>query len=326
MSSRLVALMLALAAAVLLSPARAAAGQEGGRGVPLPPSECPDGTDPMAFYKCALGKVKTATPPRAADGTPDFSGAWRRRSSAAHEDVEEHPRNPDDAGGPSVIVDPADGKVPMQPWADARRLAHARTVEHPTSTEQQYLHHNAVCYQSGVPGTLYMVGFFEFVQNRDYLTILSEEAHTYRIIPLDGRPHVGKEISLFQGDPVGRWEGNTLVVETTNLNGLTWLDQRGRFVTEDVKVTERFAFVDPNTLLYTATIDDPNVYTRPFTMAHSFRRAVAPAPAIVEEPCHEGNVESMRDFNSAGLEVFPGISARQARELRSAWEAREKQR
>lgn len=326
MSSRLVALMLAAVAAVVLSSGRATAGQEGGRGVPLPPSECPDGTDPPAFYKCALEKVKTATPPRTAAGRPDFSGAWRRRSSATHEDVEAHPRNPDDAGGPSVIVDPADGKVPMQPWADAKRLAHARTIANPTSTEQQYLHHNAVCYQSGVPGTLYMVGFFEFVQNRDHLVILSEEAHTYRIIPLDGRSHIGKDISLFQGDPVGRWEGNTLVVETTNLNGLTWLDQRGRFVTEEVKVTERFAFVDPNTLLYTATIDDLNVYTRPFTMAHSFRRAVAPVPAIVEEPCHEGNDESMRQFRSVGLEVFPGISARQARELRSAWEAREGRR
>ena len=324
MNSRMTTLALALIAAATWLLPGAASAQGGGGG--LAPTNCPDAADPAAFYRCAVEAVKTFSPPRTADGHPDLSGPWRRRSSAAHEDIEAHPRNPDDAGGASVIVDPADGKVPMQPWADAKRIAHSRTVAYPTSSEPQYLHQNAVCYQSGVPGSMYMVGFFEFMQNRDYFVVLSPEAHTYRVIPTAPRPHIGKDITLFQGDSVGRWEGNTLGVETTNLNGLPWLDQRGRFLTEEARVIERFALVDPNTLMYTATVEDSNVYTRPFTMAHSFRRSAGAPALIVEEPCHEGNDESMRQFRTVGLAVYPGISAAQARELRKTWEAREGRR
>src|SRR6266550_3591007 len=86
-------------------------------------SVCAD-DNPAVFRPCALAAARTFIPSKTPDGKPDLSGLWRRRS-AAFEDLEAHPKNPDDGGGPSVVVDPADGNVPMQPWADARRRENA---------------------------------------------------------------------------------------------------------------------------------------------------------------------------------------------------------
>ncbi len=273
-------------------------------------SVCPDNAH-AAFHACATAAMKTFTPPRTASGQPDFSGFWRRRASA-HESLEAHVRTPDDSGGPSAVVDPADGLVPMQPWADERRRENA----------ERYLHHNAACFQSGVPVTMYMTGLYQFLQTGDHLAVLSEEAHGVRIIPLDGRPHIGPDILLWQGDSLGRWEGNTLVIETTNQNARPYLDQRGRFYTEEAEVVERLTMVDANTLHYQATIDDPNVYTRPFTIAIAFRRNEQQGTELWEEACYEGNDLSMSHFR-ARFDIYPGITAAEARELRSAWEARE---
>ena len=121
-----------------------------------------------------------------------------------------------------MVVDPPDGKVPMQPWAEAQRAFN----------EDKYIDQNIQCYQSGVPRHLYM-GAYEFMQTKDYMVMLSEEARALRTVTLDGRPHIGNNIKMWQGDSRGHWEGNTLVIETTNQNGRVWLDQRGRFYTDE---------------------------------------------------------------------------------------------
>ena len=210
------------------------------------------------------------------------------------------------------MVDPADGKVPMQPWADARRKENA----------QKFLHHNAACFQSGVPVTMYMTGLFQFIQTADHLLIQSEEAHGVRIIPFSAAPHVGAGLKLWQGDSRGRWEGNTLVIETTNQRAEVFLDQRGRFYTDEARVAERLTLLDANTLHYQATIDDPLVYTRPFTIAIAFRRNAQGAAELWEEACYEGNEERMLYFRGLGYQTYPGISAAQARELKQAWDAK----
>jgi hypothetical protein len=89
--------------------------------------------------------------------------------------------------------------------------------------------------------------------------------HTVRIIPTDGRAHIDAKYKLFQGDPVGHWEGDTLVVDTTNQNTKTWFDTSGNFKTEALHVTEKFIPQDANTIVYEATITDPGVYTQPWT-------------------------------------------------------------
>jgi hypothetical protein len=293
-----------IAVVLALVPARAAAQAAAAP----PPSVCPDDNH-AAFHACATARLKGFTPPRTPHGQPDFSGFWRRRA-AAHEDLQAHPKTPDDAGGPSVVVDPADGLVPIQPWADARRKENVA----------KFLHHNAVCFQSGVPVTMYMTGLYQFVQTSDHLLIQSEEAHGVRIIPVSGRPHVGRDIKLWQGDSRARWEGNTLVIETTNQRAEVFLDQRGRFYTDEARVTERLTLLDANTMHYQATIDDPNVYTRPFTIALALRRNAQPGAELWEEACYEGNAERLAYFRRLGYGTYPGISGAEARELKAAFE------
>lgn len=143
---------------------------------------------------------------------------------------------------------------------------------------------------------------------------------------MNGLSHVGRNIRLWQGDPLGRWEGNTLVIDTANHNALPYLDQRGRFLTEDARITERLTMIDADTLHFEATYDDPNVYTRPFTIAFAYRRDAREGIEVWEEACYETNAEQMQLFRNNGLRVHPGISVDEARELRQAWEAREAQR
>ena len=200
------------------------------------------------------------------------------------------------------------GKSPMRAWADARRK------EHP----QRYIHHNAACFLSGVPETMYMTGPYQFLQTPGYLVILVTNVHAYRIIPLDERPPVGESIRLWNGDSSGHWEGNTLVIETTNQNGKPWLDQRGRFYTEEAHVVERLTLIDLNTLHYQATIDDPNVYTSPFTIALAYRRSTEEGYEMLIEACYENNEAFLDVYRTLGFAVYPGISVEEAREAMEA--------
>ena len=306
MSNRFLVLgtaVVAVVAASMLAPAVAA-----GQGqAPAPQSSCPS-DDPAVFRPCVLEKANTFDPPRTPDGKPDLGGLWRRRA-AAHESLEAHPKTFDDSGGPSVVVDPPDGKVPIQAWADAKRKEKFK----------KYADHNTACLMSGVPRHLYMTGNYQFLQTPTHIALLSEEAHAYRVVPLDGRPHIGKDILLWQGDSRGRWEGKTLVVDTVNQNGRPWLDQRATFYTEAAKVTERFTFADADTVLYEATIEDPNVYTRPFTIAFPLRRNASRDFELWEESCHEGEA-TMVHLYSIGLGIYPGINVKQAKELKEAHE------
>jgi hypothetical protein len=199
----------------------------------------------------------------------------------------------------------------MQPWADAQRKTNA----------EKWVNHNAACLLSGVPGMMYVSGGpYQFIQTANTLVVQTEEAHAYRIIPLDVRPHMGANVQLWRGDSRGRWEGDMLVIDTGNQTGKSYLDQRGRFFTEEARVVERLRLVDANTLHYQATVEDPNVFTRPWTIAFAFRRNEEPGLELWEEACHEAN-QSLRHILAAGLGIYPGISARQAQELKAAWEA-----
>jgi hypothetical protein len=103
-----------------------------------------------------------------------------------------------------------------------------------------------------------------------------ERTHSYRVIPLDRRPHVAPNVKLYMGDARGHWEGNTLVVDTTNLNDWSWLDRDANFHSDELSMVERFTFVDAKTISYQVTIQDPKIYTRPWTMATTIRRTDGP--------------------------------------------------
>ena len=126
------------------------------------------------------------------------------------------------------------------------------------------------------------------IQTPGYVVMVWEWTHAYRLIPLDGHPHIAPNVKLSMGDSRGHWEGNTLVVETTNLNDWDWLDAAGSFHSDAMSVVERYTFADANTLSYQVTIQDPKVFTRPWTAAFPIRRTARPNEEIWEHACVEG--------------------------------------
>lgn len=294
------ALLTALAVAAALG-AQPAAAQTG-----TTESVCPDNT-PTIFHQCALEAAKAFDPPRTADGQPDLSGVWDLPGST-FEDLEDNPGTLDDNGYPTLVVDPPDGNVPMRTWADARRR----------ELVQEFVHPVAACFLSGVPYLMYRPAPFQFLQTPEHFVILGERAHGYRVVGLGDDAPVGKDIRLWNGISTGRWEGNTLVIETTHQNSQSWLDQRARFYTEEAVIVERLTLIEPNTIHYQATVDEPNVYTRPFTIAFAYRRNTADGAELLEESCYESNDALMQIYRVSGFSVFPGISAAEAREAMEA--------
>ena len=190
----------------------------------------------------------------------------------------------------SLLVDPPDGRLPpltsvaarmAEVVAEARRASPADTWWDRGPYER--------CVSRGLPGAM-MPGFYnhnyQILQTPSHVVILVEMIHDARIIPMDGRDHVDGGIRQWLGDSRGRWEGDTLVVETTNL---PHVDQRGVAVfgtSEQGRVIERFTRIDENTMDYRVTVDDPATFTAEWTASIPMRRIEGP---IFEYACHEGN-------------------------------------
>ena len=281
---------LAAAALILLASATRTAGQAT---APATAAGCP--LEPVAFHACALPKTKTFNPPRTADGRPDLQGYWDRAFTS--QDVEEHGADGLNVQpGPSLVVDTPDRKIPYQPWA----------LEFRKGIVDRFISPLASCYPPGVPRHAIAPAAHQIVQRPGYVAYTLEYSHSYRVIPTGGEPHVGNTIRLWQGDSRGRWEGNTLVVDITNLNGLAWLDNAGNFVSDALHVVERFTLIDRDTIHYEARLEDPKVYTRPWTMVSALRRNKEPGFEIWEQACHEGN-QSVKDQRALGMKPFPGV-------------------
>lgn len=191
----------------------------------------------------------------------------------------------------SLVIDPPDGRVPLKPEAEAER---DRNLTNEDSYELMSPWDR--CITRG-PGRMFPAGYnnaYQILQTPGYVVILHEMIHEARIIPVDGRPHVDKSIQLWTGDPRGRWEGSTLVVETTNFTDRGWIATnaasgriRGVPHSDALRLVERFARVDADTISYEVTIEDANVYTRPWTVAIPLSRD--DSYQMFEYACHEGN-------------------------------------
>jgi len=241
--------------------------------------------------------ANTWDPPRTPDGKPDLQGFWRPDVATSYsiEDLElqEIFQGPIEGlvsdvrkKGTSRIVDPADGKIPYQPWAAAKQKAIFDNHTNPTAEQ---VDPQARCLLSGVPRPMYLPTQYQILQPQGYVVILYESNHTYRPIPLDGRPHLGENIQLWMGDSRGRWEGDTLVVDTDHFNGKVWFDIIGDFQSDALHVVERFTLADADRISYEATIEDPKLYTRPWKMAVSIVRIKEKGYELMEYACHEGN-------------------------------------
>jgi len=258
------------------------------------------------------------SPPRTPDGQPDMQGMWanaitglgitglepssylrsvgqptgaRRVGNAGN-----NPRPAMDASiANGLILDPPDRILPYQPWAKAVRDEVMKKSQQPTP---EYLNPLVRGWPSGIPRENYYTshtgdigGPLQILQPQGYVVFFYETHHEFRIVPLDGRPHVGAEIKLWEGDSRGHWEGNTLVVEVTSNDDTPVFDNVSDFHSDEMRVTERWTIVDRDTLDYKATIDDPKVYTRPWTIGFKITRS-KPGTELIESATVEGDTAS----------------------------------
>jgi hypothetical protein len=212
----------------------------------------------------------TAPAPKTTDGTPDLSGVWM-------------------ADGQTYFMDLAAGLKPgdvvMLPWAGAEQK---RRVDNEHGDDPL-----ARCLPHGVP-RVNTNGLFPFkiVQTRGLVVILYEQLNLFRQVFMDGRTLAGDVNPTWLGYSTGRWDGDTLVVETSGFNGKAWLDTRmGRPATDALHVTERFRRTNTGTLEMTATIDDPKTYATPWTTTvQTFH--LQPATDILEFVCSENEKDA----------------------------------
>ena len=211
---------------------------------------------------------------RTPDGKPDLQGFYTASTRGANQGLERHPGAPPSR---DLIIDPPGGKLPMLPWAVKEKASR-------DTSERGYDDPTAHCFPQGVPRSMWVPQGIEIIQTPDYVVFLFERV-SWRIVPLDGRPHLPDKMRLWQGDSVGHWDGDTLVVDTTNFNGKTWLDEDGEIVSYAEHVVERFTPTGPDSLNYQATVNDPVVYSRPWTIAFPMNRENK--FELLEAACHE---------------------------------------
>ncbi len=196
----------------------------------------------------------------------------------------------------SLIEDPADGRLPaLTPQAVEKRAAQvAAQPERPRNAADFSLADRCITY--GVPDLFaaYM-SVYRILQTPDHVVIQMEKVHDTRVIPLDGRPHVSPAIRQYLGDSRGRFDGDTLVVETTNFRDGNNMGGYFRYADENLRLTERFTRVADDTLRYEFTVDDPTIWTRPWTAAIYWKKS---SGDVYEYACHEGNY-SLRGMLSA---------------------------
>lgn len=262
------------------------------------------------------------TGPQTPDGQPDVRGQWNKSwsgSNGANFDLEEGidpeeikltGRDPKSFPRPKVVQTP-DGRIPYQPWARVLREESRRHVLNPAKVV--HVDSNARCLQMGIPRQSLDTGF-EIVQTPGFLHFVYPYNNAYRIIALDGRPQIDGRIKLWQGDSVGRWEGNTLVVDVRNLNEHAWYDAYGNLHSDELRLEERWVFVSEHRVHYEVTSHDSTVFTRPWTARNEFARVEEPVE-IWESGCFEGE-RNMKNKNLVGegdeprrTYPYPGFTA-----------------
>ncbi len=213
---------------------------------------CRGGLLPPAGTGCQPGRQAGQGLPRATDGRPDLSGIWQVMNHAAW-NIQDQNAEPGPPGAPWLGIPASRGVVegndiPYQPSARAKKEENYKnrlTLDPETN-----------CYLPGVPRVMYMPFPFQIVQTPTYIGFLHEYVHAIRHIYVDGTPHPPGPIEWFMGDSRGRWDGDTLVVSVRHFTPETWLDRAGNFHSEEMQLTERYTFVDRDTINYEVTVQD----------------------------------------------------------------------
>ena len=195
----------------------------------------------------------------------------------------------------SIIIDPPNGRLPsLTPEMErrltspeAQELAEVRRGDLPADSWEQLDLGDRCLWYRGIPSfpTAYNNNY-QIFQTPDFVAIVQEHIHDVRFIPLDGRPHIPGSVRQYAGDSRGRWEGDTLVVETTHFNEHAFIRNFTSNLSTALHVVERFTRVDADTIDYEFTVTDPNTWTRPWSSSLPLSRAGGP---MFEYACHEGN-------------------------------------
>jgi hypothetical protein len=198
--------------------------------------------------------------PHTIDGKPDLQGIWMTRNAAAF-DVSEVAEN---------------RQIPYLPDALEREQKGDRVdpIAH--------------CSMPGVPRITYMPFPIQIMQRPGYVVFLYEYQHDHRIVQTNARPHL-EDIDFYLGDSVGRWEGDTLVIDVTNLSDKTWLDSARHTHSDQLHVVERYTRTGPDTIAYEATLEDPKTYSRPWKISMPLHRITEPGFELREQECMEGD-------------------------------------
>jgi len=235
------------------------------------------------------GQASDAGIARAADGKPDLNGIWQALGTA-HWDLQDHQAR----SGPvlelgAVGAVPAGqgvvegGEIPYQPWAAARKK---ENFDNWVTRDPE-----VKCYLPGVPRATYMPFPFQILQTTGDIVLAYEYASASRVI------RIGKAdpapVDTWMGQSLGRWEGDTLVVDVTSFNDQTWFDRAGNFHSEALHVVERYTPAGPDVLNYQATIEDPKVFTRPWNIRLPLYRRQDTNVQLLEFKCVEFVEEMM---------------------------------
>jgi hypothetical protein len=240
----------------------------------------------------AAQSVPKSTVPRASDGKPDLTGVWQGASTRRGSWEEANSgfgvggsgKDPKAPANPSTSVSTAEDPPPYQPWAAKKVLEsfNRRGIDNPT----------ALCLPPGVPRSGITALFAtQIVQTPQQVVIIYEYMSVFRVIPLNAK-HPGDMESSYMGDSVAHWEGDTLVVDVVGFNDKTWLGPVGTFHTEALHVTERYTRVDKDRINYDVTMEDPNVFTKPWTIHSSMM--LREGTRLYEYPCAENNIDPAR--------------------------------
>jgi hypothetical protein len=220
-----------------------------------------------------LAAAQISPIPRTAAGKPDFSGIWQAMTTANH-DIQAHSASVDVPAGLGVVVG---DELPYHPTALARKAENYRSRA-TADTE-------ARCFLPGVPRIMYMPYPFQIVQTPKTVMFFFEYLHATRNVFMD-TPHPRGPLEFWMGDSRGRWEGDTLVVDVVHFNDQTWFDRAGNHHSTELHVIERFTVTDRDHMTYTATIEDPKVFTRPWTISMVLYRRTEPNFRLLDYECY----------------------------------------
>jgi hypothetical protein len=237
----------------------------------------------VTFAGIAILTGAAQTPPfsvtRVADDNPDLSGLWQVLNTAAW-DIQDHQARQDAPAGVGVVEGE---EIPYQSWAAVKKK---QNFENRATADPE-----TKCDLAGVPRLTYLPHPFQILQGPSQVTMLYEYQHAVRTIYTNGTPHPPGPIEWWLGDSRAHWEGRTLVVDVIHFNDQTWFDRAGNFHSNALHVIEHYTLTDPDHIAYQVTIEDPKVFTKPWSMSMVLYRLKEPRAQLLEYECSGFDVE-----------------------------------